>query len=265
MTAPYSRDPTLPPDPDEPVHHVVRDICRITLTSKEYRFLHDHAIQRGPTALREKTPSPSRYDEIIKTGSRYNYTALRSSIRVFLGTGAALKLASFIAERLQRRAGGASGASAGGSQRVRLIDSPNFRVPLALSLVLLVHRLLHRFFLRLRASLRTEEASPFCARNPRLARALTSRYAPAVGASVAGFALGVCPQKQLRMTLAIWMSTRSMEFLFNVLDEKGWFENRPKWFGSWMLMPLSCAQLFHAFVFDRETTPKVCCFLYWGG
>lgn len=142
-------------------------------------------------------------------------------------------------------------------QRVRLVDSPNFRIPLALSLVLLVHRLLHRFFLRLRASLRTEEASPFCARNPRLARALTSRYAPAVGASVAGFALGVCPQKQLRMTLAIWMSTRSLEFLFNVLDERGWFEGRPKWFGSWMLMPLSCAQLFHAFVFDRETTPKV--------
>ena len=29
-------------------------------------------------------------------------------------------------------------------------------------------------------------------------------------------------------------------------------------FGSWLLMPVSCAQLFHAFVFDRENTPKVC-------
>lgn len=101
MTASYSRDPTLPPDPDEPVHHIVRDICRITLTSKEYRLLHDHAIQRAPAAVQGKTPSPSRYDEIVRTGSKYNYTALRSSIRVFLGTGAALKLASLVVRRLQ--------------------------------------------------------------------------------------------------------------------------------------------------------------------
>lgn len=144
-------------------------------------------------------------------------------------------------------------------KRGPLVDSPNFRIPLAFSLVLLLHRFLYRFFVRLRTSLRTDEATPFRTRNPRLARALASRYAPAVGASLAGSALGVCPQKQLRLTAAIWMSTRSLEFLFNVLDEKGWFEGRPRWFGSWLLMPLSCAQLFHAFVFDRETTPKVCC------
>lgn len=75
---------------------------------------------------------------------------------------------------------------------------------------------------------------------------------------MAGFALGICPQAQLRMSAAIYMSTRSLEFLFNVVDEKGWLEGRPAWFGSWLLMPVSCAQLFHAFVFDRETTPGVC-------
>lgn len=123
--------------------------------------------------------------------------------------------------------------------------------------MLLLHRLLHRFFVRLRANLRTEEAEPFRIRNPRISKALTARYAPAVGASLAGFALGICPQKQLRMTVAIYTGTRSLEFLFNVVDEKGWVENRPWWFGSWLLMPLSCAQLFHAFVFDRETAPGV--------
>ena len=59
------------------------------------------------------------------------------------------------------------------------------------------------------------------------------------------------------MTVAIYTGTRSLEFLYNVLDERGCFENRPWWFGSWLLMPVSCAQLFHAFVFDRETTPGV--------
>lgn len=107
-------------------------------------------------------------------------------------------------------------------------------------------------------NLRTENARPFRVRNPRISKALTSRYAPAIGASLAGLALGICPQKQLRFYVAIYTTTRSLEFLYNLLEEKGWFVNRPWWFGSWLLMPVSCAQLFHAVVFDRETAPKVC-------
>lgn len=65
------------------------------------------------------------------------------------------------------------------------------------------------------------------------------------------------PQEQLRLTGAIYWSVKSLEFLFNAVDSKGLLDKRPWWFGSWLLMPVSCAQLFHAFVFDRETTPKV--------
>lgn len=142
--------------------------------------------------------------------------------------------------------------------KTSLINSPNFRLSVALSLVLLLHRLLYRFFVRLRANLRTDDATPFRARNPRISKVLTSRFSPAVGASAAGFALGISPQSQLRMTVAIYMATRSLEFLYNVLDQKGYCGNRPWWFGSWLLMPVSCAQLFHGFLFDRETTPQVC-------
>lgn len=60
------------------------------------------------------------------------------------------------------------------------------------------------------------------------------------------------------MSAAIYMGTRSLEFLYNALRERGWFKNKPWWVGSWLLMPLSCAQFFHAFVFDRETIPKAC-------
>ena len=112
--------------------------------------------------------------------------------------------------------------------------------------------------MRLRSNLCIDEAKPFCERNPRISRALTSRYAPAIGASLAGFALGICPQDQIRLTATIYTITRSMEFLYNVMDLKGWLNERPWWFGSWLLMPVSCAQLFHAFLFDRETTPTVC-------
>jgi hypothetical protein len=122
----------------------------------------------------------------------------------------------------------------------------------------LLHRILYRFFVRLRSNLRTDDAKPFRDRNPRVSKALTCRYAPAVGASFAGFALGICPGDRLRITIAIYTATRSLEFLYNVLDEKGLLEKKPWWFGSWLLMPVACAQLFHAFVFDRETIPKVC-------
>lgn len=124
-------------------------------------------------------------------------------------------------------------------------------------MVLLIHRILYRFFVRLRANLRTDDAKPFRERNPRFSQALTSKYAPVVGASLAGAALGICPQTKLRVTVAIYMATRSLEFLYNALNIKGYLKNKPWWFGSWLLMPISCAQLFHAFVFDRETMPKV--------
>lgn len=139
-----------------------------------------------------------------------------------------------------------------------MLNSPNFRLSLSLSLMVLLHRLLHRFFVRLRANLKTDEAGPFRERNPRISKALTSRYAPAVGASVAGFALGICSQDQVRLTVAIYAATRGLETVYNVMEGKGWMDNRPWWFGSWLLMPASLAQLFHAFVFDREATPGVC-------
>jgi hypothetical protein len=46
-----------------------------------------------------------------------------------------------------------------------------------------------------------------------------------------------------------------LEFGYNYLEELGYFKNRPSWFGSWMLMPVACGQLLHAFVFDRDCLP----------
>ncbi|BAE65085.1 unnamed protein product [Aspergillus oryzae RIB40] len=245
-------EPSSERDPDghAQVHPVVREALRISLSAKEYKILHDHAVRRAPVKVQSKLPSPSRYEAIVRSKNKYNEAALRASIRVFLVSGALFK---FVDWALARIRGDLSKKKA----QTSFLRSPNFRLSASLSLVLLFHRLLHRFFTRLRANLRTDEAQPFRNRNPRVSKALTSRYAPAVGASLALFGLGICPQNQLRLTAAIWMATRSLEFLFNAIDEKGWLENRPAWFGSWLLMPLSCAQLFHAFIFDREATPKV--------
>lgn len=142
--------------------------------------------------------------------------------------------------------------------KVSALRSPNFRLSLALSLILLLHRLFFRFFTRLRSNLLTKDAAPFRRRNPRIAQSLTSRLAPALGASLAGFALGIYPADQLRITIAIYVATRAVEFTYNLLDNEGWFQNKPWWWGSWMMMPFATGQLLHAFVFDRDCFPKVC-------
>ncbi|EAW13899.1 uncharacterized protein ACLA_069290 [Aspergillus clavatus NRRL 1] len=234
---------------DADTHPLVRNALRITISAKEYKRLHEYIIQRAPPSIQNKAPSPARYEALVRSKNKHNEAALRASLRVFLVSGGLLKLVDLIVRRIQADLSRKK-------PRSSLLRSPNFRLSLSLSLVVLLHRFLHRFFVRLRANLRTDDAAPFRERNPRVSRALTSRYAPAVGASLAGFALGICPQTQLRITAAIYAGTRTLEFVFNALDEKGCFEDRPWWFGSWLLMPLSCAQLFHAFVFDRDAVPK---------
>jgi hypothetical protein len=144
-----------------------------------------------------------------------------------------------------------------------------------LSTILLLYRLLFRFFTRLRSHLLDPSAAPFRVRNPRTAGALTSPYAPAVGASLAGLALGIYPAKQLRVSAAIYAAFRALEFGWNCAEEGGmiwgWekaggggangkgerMRARPWWWGSWMLQPFVFGQLLHAVVFDRDCFPKV--------
>lgn len=133
--------------------------------------------------------------------------------------------------------------------------SSNVRLSSSLALILLFHRLLRRVFVRIRESLLSNEARSFRRRNPRISRSLTSKLAPAIGSSLAGFFLAVYPGDQLRITIAIYIMTRALEFGYNYLEELGYFKNRPSWFGSWMIMPVACGQLLHAFVFDRDCFP----------
>jgi hypothetical protein len=108
------------------------------------------------------------------------------------------------------------------------------------------------------------QVEPFRRRNPRTAATLTSPLAPAIGASLAGLALGVYPSQQLRVTIAIYALFRALEFGWNACEMEGLIwgfrggrkRERPWWFGSWMLQPLAFGQLLHAAVFDPDCFPK---------
>lgn len=195
----------------------------------------------------------------------YNARAIRHSLRVFIATGALMKLWGIMSARVlgKKQGGAASG------QKQPLHKSPTLRLSLSLSTILLMYRLLFRFFTRLRAHLLDPTAAPFRIRNPKTTLTLTSPYAPAVGASLAGLALGVYPSQQLRVSIAVYALFRALEFGWNCAEDNGMVwgwdrgthgrpdkkRTRPWWWGSWMLQPFAFGQLLHAAVFDRDCFP----------
>ncbi|KAL8766244.1 MAG: hypothetical protein Q9209_006932 [Squamulea sp. 1 TL-2023] len=247
--APY---PSPPPSPvPSQVDPILRNVLRYTISAKEYKTLHDYLITRSPSALQKRAPPPSRVDSLTRTGNDYNEAAIRASLRVFIASQTGLQVWDLISTRLFNR-----GKPQKSKPKSSILRSPNLRLSLSLSLILLLHRLLFRFLTRLRSNLTAKDAAPFRRRNPRIATALTSSLAPAAGASLAGFALGIYPVDQLRLTIAIYFATRAAEYTYNTLETEGWFRNKPWWWGSWMMMPLATGQLLHAFVFDRDCFPK---------
>ncbi|KAK4542615.1 hypothetical protein LTR36_006663 [Oleoguttula mirabilis] len=249
-----------------PLDPLTRTALRYTISPREYELLHEYLISRAPPQIKKRTPDPPRYEKITKSGSEsgdYNVSAVRAAFRVFVAAYVGLKGWEVVTEKIASRQGGAGGGAAAKGKVV----APKYgsaRVALSFSSILLFHRLLHRFFKRLRGSLLEESAEPFRRRNPRISHLLTSKYTPAVGASLAGFFLGVSPSDQMRMSIAIYIFTRSLEFGYNALEEGGYLwrsedeggKGKPWWFGSWLIMPFACGQLFHAFVFDRDCFPE---------
>ncbi|SMY21391.1 unnamed protein product [Zymoseptoria tritici ST99CH_1A5] len=241
---------------------ITRTALRYTISPREYELLHAYLISRAPAKVQKKTPSPPRYEKITASSSEggdYNTAAVRAALRVFVGLYSVLKGIEVVTGAIAKRRGGAAktvNAAAVGPPRYK-----NARVALSFSSILLFHRLLHRFFLRIRSSLQEDNAAPFRRRNPGITKALTSKYTPALGASLAGFLLGLSPSDQMRVTIAIYALSRSLEYGYNALAENGYIwgkdsESRPWWFGSWMLVPFTCGQLLHAFVFDRDCFPE---------
>ncbi len=243
-------------------------VLRYALSPQEYELFRHYLIQRFVGDSQRSQAIEARHTPATVQDD-YHAATIRSSLRVFIATAAGLKAWDSISTSLssrgtvQRRASPRTDTKHNSDNLNRsrpkrpLLSSPNFRLALSLSSILLLHRTLHRFFIRLRLRLLTDKASQLCARYPRLFRGFTSRIAPAIGASLAGFALGLYPSDQLRTTITIYTAARALEMLYNAVDRDGYLGSKPWWVGSWMLFPLAQGQLLHAFVFDRDCFPKV--------
>ena len=227
---------------------MARNSLQFVLSAREYELLYEFLVKRTPKAVQKRVPSVSK----PSSNHDYNPAALRSALRVFLATASGLKCWELISSRLLSR-----GKTRRSAPKVSYMKSLSFRLALSLSTILFLHRVLFRFFVRLRSRLLSEKAHELRKRYPRLFNGITSKLAPAVGASLAGLALGIYPKDQLRVTMAIYVGARSLEFLYNAVEGDGYLKNMPWWWGSWLLFPLSQGQLLHAFVFDRDCFPAV--------
>ncbi|KAI1654986.1 hypothetical protein F4813DRAFT_369153 [Daldinia decipiens] len=277
------------PKPRSAVDPVLRNALRYTISAREYETLHKYVLSRS-RLLRKRIPSVNAVERYMdgdrkgyvidrdagrskgkeKTANRgigrgdtYNARTIRDVLRVFIATGLGMRAYETILARVKGQKGAAT------PKKQPFYKSSGLRLSLSLSTILLLYRLLFRFLSRLRAHLLDASAAPFRNRNPKTYQVLTSPYAPAVGASLAGIALGIYPSQQLRVTVAIAAIFRALEFGWNLCEDQGMIwgwkaraggkgvvkRERPWWWGSWMLQPFAFGQLLHAVVFDRESSP----------
>src|SRR4051812_22031805 len=83
---------------------ILRNALRYTISAKEYDTLHRYIISRSKV-LKRNAPTVSRVEKLVERPGRddYNAAAVRASLRVFVATGAALKLWRIIGERFLGR------------------------------------------------------------------------------------------------------------------------------------------------------------------
>ncbi|KAK3048044.1 hypothetical protein LTR09_010559 [Extremus antarcticus] len=251
------------PRPTKPLDPISRTALRYSISPREYQLLHEYLISRAPKPVQKRTPKPKRFEKLTSTPESKNsddpdtnVAALRTALRVFVSVYVGFKGYETVMRKLAERKGRPAPPGTGPKYAT-------LRLALSFSSILLFHKLLHRFFRRLRSHLleASEDVAQFRKRNPKITQLLTSPYTPAVGAALSGFGLGISPRSQLRITIAIYLFTRSLEFGFNFLESAGHLwktkgkEGRPWWFGSYLLMPFACGQLLHSFVFDRDCFP----------
>lgn len=270
------------PDP------ILRNTLRYTISAREYALLHKYVLSRN-RQVKKRVPSVERVNRIMNGGVKgpadmdvadvastsagldakagamlgaddFNARALRHALRVFGVTAVGMKLYGLAMQKL-------GGMKADPNfKKQPFYKSPVFRLSLSLSSILFLYRVLFRFFTRLRLHLLDPNAAPFRKRNPKVSASLTSPYAPAIGASLAGLALGAYPAEQLRTTVAIYAIFQALGFAWNHVEDAGmvWgrerngkLKKRPWWFGSWIMQPFAFGQLLHAFVFDADCFPEV--------
>ncbi|KAK6505901.1 hypothetical protein TWF506_010835 [Arthrobotrys conoides] len=168
--------------------------------------------------------------------------SIRLSGRVFLAGSVVLTIVDRLRLRLHR------------------LGAPPFwnglgvRIPLSLSMLLLLHRCLHRIVVRFQGKLRQSpgEHSPRILHT--LRKTLLSPITSSTTAALSGVALASIPSKDARLTISIYVFTKTAEYLLNAFRVS---DRAPWWLGSWTLFPFALAQLFRGLLDGEESIPFI--------
>ncbi|KAI5782685.1 hypothetical protein EDC01DRAFT_619240 [Geopyxis carbonaria] len=222
---------------------------RHLVSAKEYSALR----RRGPRAVKSLVPTRGEFEAVANAPDLDDYfpAATRAGVRMLVLGNVVLNVWDLVTVRRKRQR---ARVSVGAFLRV-VMDRSNFLSSLSLAVLIVVHRVLYRFFHQLRANLSLPQAKTFRVKYPRASRLFLAPSAPALAASVSGLALAIHPKIERRVTIAAYALVKAMEFYYNRLEDKGYFQNRPWWFGSWLLFPLTSGQLLYTFIFDRDCFP----------
>ncbi|PWW75362.1 hypothetical protein C7212DRAFT_297275, partial [Tuber magnatum] len=252
-----------PPSEVSNAHRLLILALRHAVSPKDYAVLRRHILLKGPARLRAATPSKAQFDAVCYEpgGDDYLPAASRAGLRVFLLSNVALNSWDVVVGRLarRRRKGGSNEwakEAVEATARTTLFGSANFFFSLSLSTLIVAHRLLYKFFFRLRENLLLPQARAFRLRHPRVAKLFLSSLSPSIGSALAGLALLIHPAGDRRATVSAWAFVKALEFCYNRLEDEGWFQNKPWWLSSWMLFPIASGQLLYTLVFDRDCFPS---------
>lgn len=225
---------------------------QLLLSNREYEALRD-AVKDSITDDPRFQHSPVQRAKRLPVRENQNAAAFRAATRIYLGTNYGLKAGQALLSYLSARKRSTGAGSAVSAQKP--IVAHRRRFALSLALLLFFHRFLYKTFSQVRLQLLHEKVKVIRERWPRTHDLLTSRLTPGVVASLSGFALGICPKDQLRVTIVIYVLVRAAELAYKGADAVGLLKHKPKWVGSWMLFALAQGQLLHAFVFDNGCFP----------
>jgi len=103
----------------------------------------------------------------------------------------------------------------------------NFTFPLSISAILFLHRILFRFFLKLKANILSTSSPEFKQRHPRLSKLLSHNLAPPIGASLAGLAFAIGPADERRLTITVYTLAKALEYAYNRVEDLGYMKNKP--------------------------------------
>jgi hypothetical protein len=247
------------PPPKASKHRLTVFLLRFLISKNEYECLEAVLSPYTPDPLRPHLPSTADFEQRPQSPERRAPTAreilfstrdgdlpstIRQATRVFAGTYLAVALVDVVLIGIikkQRCSLNPEYVLTCSRKQIlgNLRNKHSFQTALAASSIISLYRTLRKLL-----------DSPTAHK-----RGLSPTF---IAGTLAGLALALHPNDARRVTITIYFLTRTLEFCYNLLEDRGFLpDEKPWWFGSWLLFPLSTVQLMHAFIYDRDCFPKV--------